>query len=390
MHETGSHTSSPSGFLREELLASFAMRDSESQGRRYHEPHHPYRGAFQRDRDRVVHTKAFRRLENKTQVFAAPLSDHFRTRLTHTLEVSQISTTIGRALCLNSDFCEVLALSHDIGHPPFGHEGEMVLNEIMQSHGSGFDHNLHALRIVEDFEVKYPSFRGLNLTYEVREGIVKHSRDWDKLTCSYLDLREYEPGVKPPLEAQIIDLADEIAYDAADLDDGYRAGLLSVDQVGSEVPFLFECLEQIRKTHPSAGERIWFAESLRHLIDHLVTDLIQTTRSVIEVRAVRSVADVRSQDCRLVSFSPETASLSQRLKAFLNANLYQDDSVKRGCSSARQYLEGLFDYYMRHPENLPPHHQGRLDSYDLPAVVCDYIAGMTDSFAENRFGEIRN
>ncbi len=370
------------------VLAPFAMRDDQSRGRRHPEAVHPYRTEFQRDRDRVVHTKAFRRLENKTQVFAPLFSDHFRTRLTHTLEVTQVSTTIARALGLNMDLCEVLALSHDIGHPPLGHEGEKVLDQIMKKHGSGFDHNLHALRIVEDFEVKYPAFRGLNLTYEVREGIVKHSSDWKDSTRSYINLSEYEPGVKPPLEAQVIDLADEIAYNAADLDDGYRSGLLRADLIQEEVP-LFERLSgTVRSEYPQAQERIWVSETLRRLIDFLVTDLIEFTWSEIRANGIQSLEDVRRQKTQIVSLSPPTSGLNQRLKSFLNKRLYDDPTLKQGRLSARELIEGLFAYYLLNPQALPDHHRSRLRDSELPRVVCDYIAGMTDGFAEQQLRKI--
>ena len=370
------------------VLAPYAMRDEQSRGRRHPEVAHPYRTEFQRDRDRIVHSKAFRRLENKTQVFAPLFSDHFRTRLTHTLEVTQVSTTIARALGLNTDLCEVLALSHDIGHPPFGHKGEKVLDQIMGEHGSGFDHNLHALRIVEDFEVKYPAFRGLNLTYEVREGIVKHSTDWEDSTRSYIDLSEYEPGVKPPLEAQIIDLADEIAYNAADLDDGYGSGLLRADLIQEEVP-LFERLSgTVRSEYPRAQERIWVSETLRRLIDFLVTDLIEFTWSEIRACGIQSVEDVRRQKTQIVSLSPPTSRLNQRLKRFLNKRLYDDPTLKQARLSAQELIEGLFGYYLANPQALPDHHRSRLRDSELPRVVGDYIAGMTDGFAEQQLRKI--
>ncbi len=370
-------------------LAPFAMCDDQSRGRRHSEAAHPYRSEFQRDRDRIVHTKAFRRLENKTQVFAPLFSDHFRTRLTHTLEVTQVSTTIARAMGLNTDLCEVLALSHDIGHPPFGHEGEKVLDRIMKTYGSGFDHNLHALRIVEDFEVKYPAFRGLNLTYEVREGIIKHSSDWEGSTQSYVDLSEYEPGVKPPLEAQVIDPADEIAYNAADLDDGYRSGVLRAELMRGEVPLFARLSETVRSEYPRARERIWVGETLRRLIDCLVTDLIEFTLSEIRARGIRSVEDVRRQEALIVSLSPATSSLNQGLKHFLNERLYDDPTLKQARRSAQELIERLFGYYLVNPQALPDHHRSRLGDHELPRVVCDYIAGMTDGFAEKQFDEVR-
>ena len=369
-------------------LAPFAMCDDQSRGRRHPEEAHPYRSEFQRDRDRIVHTKAFRRLENKTQVFAPFFSDHFRTRLTHTLEVTQVSTTIARAMGINADLCEVLALSHDIGHPPFGHEGEKVLDRIMRKHGSGFNHNLHALRIVEDFEVKYPAFRGLNLTYEVREGIIKHSSDWEDSTRSYVDLSEYQPGIKPTLEAQVIDPADEIAYNAADLDDGYRSGLLGADLIRDEVPLFARISETVRSEYPRAQEEIWVSETLRRLIDCLVTDLIEFTMSEIRDRGIQSVEDVRRQEALIVSLSPATSRLNQGLKHFLNGKLYDDPTLRQARLSAQVLIEGLFGYYLVNPRALPEHHRSRLGDSQLPSVVCDYIAGMTDGFAERQFEKV--
>ena len=369
-------------------LAPYAMKDNRSRGRRHPEPFHFYRSEFQRDRDRVVHTKAFRRLENKTQVFPFRFSDHFRTRLTHTLEVSQISTTIARALRINSDLCEVLALSHDIGHPPFGHEGEKVLDQIMKDHGSGFDHNLHALRIVEDFEVKYPEFRGLNLTYEVREGIVKHSNDWADSTQCYLDLSEYELGVKPTLEAQVIDVADEIAYNTADLDDGYRSGLLSLELILKEVPLFKKLSETIRGRYADLQERIWVSETLRCLIDYLVTDLIKCTDEKLKKLDVRKLDDIRNGEFRMVSMSPDTSLCNQQLKEFLTENLYSNSSLYSAQSITQRILQGLFHHYHGNPKELPPHHQSRLFDVGRARVVCDYIAGMTDGYASQRYNDI--
>src|ERR1700704_183135 len=221
------------------MLAPYALRAEESRGRRYPEAGHAYRNDFQRDRDRVVHSRAFRRLENKTQVFTRRLSDHFRNRLTHTIEVAQISRTIAAELQLNEDLVEALALVHDVGHPPFGHAGECILDAAMREHGLSFDHNLHALRIVEDFELRYAAFRGLNLTFEVREGIIKHSHDYK--AEDHPELAEYLLDQRPPLEAQLIDLTDEIGYNTADLDDGYEARLLTVDQISSSVSLFDHC-----------------------------------------------------------------------------------------------------------------------------------------------------
>src|SRR6267143_2957744 len=253
------------------MLADYAVRVENSRGRRHPEPPHPYRNDFQRDRDRVVHARAFRRLEAKTQVFTRRYSDHFRNRLTHTIEVAQISRTIAAQLGLNTDLAEALALVHDLGHPPFGHSGEKALDAAMRQHGFSFDHNLHALRIVEDFELRYAAFRGLNLTFEVREGIIKHSRDYD--VKEHPELAEYLLDQRPPLEAQLIDLADEIAYNTADLDDGYEARLLSLDDIRAGIPVFERFYVEVEKIYPDAPEKLKFNEIIKRMLDRLVGDL---------------------------------------------------------------------------------------------------------------------
>src|SRR4029077_18488077 len=265
------------------MLASSAVREEDSRGRRYPEPPHPYRTPFQRDRDRVLHSRAFRRLENKTQVFTRRYSDHFRTRLTHTLEVAQIAPTVAPQLGLNDELVEVLALVHDIGHPPFGHAGEHVLDSAMRRHGLFFDHNLHALRIVEDFEQRYAAFRGLNLTFEVREGIIKHSRDYD--AKEFPQLSEYWLDQRPPLEAQLIDATDELAYNTADLDDGYEARLLTLEQIKENVPVFARFFDEVEKLYPAAQKKLQFNEVLRRILDRWVSDLIQNTQAQIDLLA---------------------------------------------------------------------------------------------------------
>src|SRR5467141_252787 len=254
------------------MLADYAVRVENSRGRRHPEPPHPYRNDFQRDRDRVVHARAFRRLEAKTQVFTRRYSDHFRNRLTHTIEVAQISRTIAAQLGLNTDLAEALALVHDLGHPPFGHSGEKALDAAMRQHGFSFDHNLHALRIVEDFELRYAAFRGLNLTFEVREGIIKHSRDYD--VKEHPELAEYLLDQRAPLEAQLIDLADEIAYNTADLDDGYEARLLTVEQIADSVDLFKRRYSDAKSRYPDAVEKLKFNEALKGVLDGFVGDLL--------------------------------------------------------------------------------------------------------------------
>src|SRR5579885_349871 len=284
------------------MLASYAVEVTHSRGRRFAEPPHPYRNDYQRDRDRVIHARAFRRLEAKTQVFTRRYSDHFRNRLTHTLEVTQISRTIAGALNLNVDLAEALALVHDIGHPPFGHAGEKALDTAMKEHGLSFDHNLHALRIVEDFELRYAAFRGLNLTFEVREGIIKHSHDYD--AREFPELSEYLLDSKPPLEAQLIDLADEIAYTAADLDDGFESHLIDLEEIRQGVSGFDKFYEEAEKKWPDAIDKLKFNEALKRLLNGFVTDLIENTKANVNAAKVNGVEDVRKWPIRLVSFSP--------------------------------------------------------------------------------------
>ena len=369
-------------------LAPYAMRDELTAGRQYCEPSHAYRSEFQRDRDRIVHTKAFRRLENKTQVFDPDHSDHFRNRLTHTIEVGQIARTISEALGLNSDLCEVLALSHDIGHPPFSHEGENVLDRIMREFSSGFDHNLHALRIVEHFEEKYPSFPGLNLTFEVREGIVKHSRDYWGDEELYVDISPYLPGQRPPLEAQLVDVADEIAYSSADLDDGYDSGLLTLEQVVEGVEFVGCLYRKVEADHPAVPEGLRVRETVRQIIDTLVTSVISQTRRTLEEYGIDSVQGVRSFPRRVLQLDDQIAADNRQLKRFLEQNLYHHKIVRKAREKAQHLIEALFRYYLEHPREIPERHYSRVSSLDLHSVACDYIAGMTDKYAQAKYREL--
>src|SRR5436190_4853772 len=302
------------------MLGALRFPVSQSRGRRYPEPDHPYRNPFQRDRDRIVHARAFRRLEAKTQVFTPGLSDHFRNRLTHTIEVSQIARTVASVLGLEESLTEALALAHDIGHPPFAHAGEDELNRQMQRFGDRFDHNLHALRIVETFEQRYARFPGLNLTFEVREGIVKHSRDFEPGEAPQLD--EYLPGLRPPLEAQLIDLADEVAYNTADLDDAFAAGMLAAGDIAECVPQYRAIFEEVETQFPGASARERFHEGLRQLIDVLVSGLIEGTVAAAGQSGAASVEDVRAWPARLANFTPEVAVTSRALKNFLLQKVY--------------------------------------------------------------------
>jgi dGTPase len=359
-------------------IAPYAMDVRQSRGRRFPESQHPYRNDYARDRDRVVHSRAFRRLEAKTQVFTARFSDHFRNRLTHTLEVAQVARTVAGALALNSDLAEALALVHDIGHPPFGHAGERKLDARMRQHGERFDHNLHALRIVEQFEQRYLDFPGLNLTFEVREGIVKHSRDYS--AAEFPELAEYLLDQRPPLEAQLIDWVDEIAYNTADLDDAFEARLLDLKALQAEVPLFAEAWDEIGRVHPKGPTKLKFNAALKRVFDRLTTDLIENTRGQIAESGVRSVEDVRGQEKRLAGFSPAMTEQNAALKRFLAARIYSNEAIAEDRNRSVETLDALFQFFLDHPDRMPPLH-ARLAGNTSPArVVCDYVAGMTDNF----------
>jgi dGTPase len=364
------------------MLAGYAVHVEHSRGRRFTEPQHPYRNDFQRDRDRVIHARAFRRLEAKTQVFTRRYSDHFRNRLTHSLEVTQISRTIAGALNLNPDLVETLGLVHDIGHPPFGHSGEKTLNAAMREHGLSFDHNLHALRIVEDFEQRYAAFRGLNLTFEVREGIIKHSHDYsaDSERGAHPELAEYLLDQRPPLEAQLIDLADEIAYNTADLDDGYEAHLLPLEEIREGVPVFERFYREVEQIYPTAPHKLKFNETLKRVLNRFVDDLITNTQSLLNQAKIRTVDDVRAHSARLTAFSPTVDAERQQTKDFLHENLYFSPALADEKDDAERVVAELFTFWMNHPEALPHNYQEKAKAESLPRVVCDYIAGMTDHF----------
>ena len=360
------------------MLADYAVRVEQSCGRRHPEPAHPYRNDFQRDRDRVIHARAFRRLEAKTQVFTRRYSDHFRNRLTHTIEVAQISRTIAAKLGLNADLVEALALVHDIGHPPFGHAGEKQLDALMSEHGERFEHNLQALRIVEEFEQRYLNFRGLNLTFEVREGIVKHSRDYPP--AEFPELGEYLLELKPPLEAQLIDLVDEIAYNTADLDDAFEAHLLDLGQLRAEVPVFDAAYSEVDRAYPQGLRKLKFNEALKHVLDLLATDLIENTQRAIDASRVADVEDVRRQASRLAGFSPQMGEHNASLKRFLLARVYSLPAIAEERDRSATALGELFRFYLDHPDRLPAQYAEAAQREPRHRVICDYIAGMTDHF----------
>ena len=359
-------------------LAPYAMDVRRSRGRRYPEPQHPYRNDYARDRDRVIHSRAFRRLEAKTQVFTMRFSDHFRNRLTHTIEVAQIARTVAGALDLNTDLVEALALVHDIGHPPFGHAGERRLDARMREHGDRFDHNLHALRIIEQFEQRYLDFPGLNLTFEVREGIIKHSRDYS--AAEFPALAEYLLDERPPLEAQLIDLVDEIAYNTADLDDGFEARLLDFEQLRAEVPVFDMAYADVERRHPAGLRKLKFNEALKQILDRLATDLIDNTRRQVEASGIKDVEDVRRHAKRLAAFSSDVARQNAGLKQFLNARVYSHPAISEERDRSVAALDALFCFFLDHPDRMPKHYAELAQVEPRHRVVCDYIAGMTDHF----------
>jgi dGTPase len=360
------------------MLAPYALRAEDSRGRRYPEPGHPYRNDFQRDRDRVVHSRAFRRLENKTQVFTRRYSDHFRNRLTHTIEVAQISRTIAAELELNEDLVEALALVHDVGHPPFGHAGERALDAMMRRHADRFDHNLHALRIVEQFEQRYADFPGLNLTFEVREGIIKHSAN--HTVGEFPQLAPYLLELRPPLEAQLIDLTDEIAYSTADLDDGVEAMILTREQVREGVPTFARLHDEVDRLYPKAPEKLKFNETLKRVLDRLVSDLIAHSTKQIGAAGIDSVTAVREFPQRLLGFSPAVEVERRQLRDYLYQNVYYSPELRPDKEQAEQVISQLFDFFIRSPHELPATYQEKMQHEPLYRIVCDYIAGMTDNY----------
>jgi dGTPase len=365
------------------MLARLRFPVEQSRGRAYPEPAHPYRNAFQRDRDRVIHSRAFRRLEAKTQVFAPGLSDHFRNRLTHTIEVAQIARTAANVLALDEDLTEALALAHDIGHPPFAHAGEEELNRQMERFGERFDHNLHALRIVDSFEQRYARFPGLNLTFEVREGIVKHSHDL--VPGQQPELDAYQPSLRPTLEAQLIDLADEVAYNTADLDDAFSAGMFSSQDVAASVPEYAAIHEAMETQFPGATARERFHEGLRQLVDLLVSGLIEGTAAGAREAGVRDAGEVRAAPRRLAAFTPHAAGTSRALKQFLYGTVYFSPALTEDRGRSMSMVAELFQFFCKHPERLPESYGELARRQPAHRVVCDYIAGMTDAFFMRTF-----
>ena len=360
--------------------------------RRTHlEPSHSYRSPFTRDTARILHARAFRRLAGKTQVFtrlpSAPPADHFRSRLTHTLEVAQIARTAAAALGLNTELAETLALAHDIGHPPYGHAGERALDAALRAHGLTFDHNLHALRIVTWFEERYPAFRGLNLTLAVREGIVKHSRDFN--AAEHPELAEFFPGQFPPLEAQLIDLTDEIAYLTADLDDGLDSGILVLEEAREALPLLREFYDDARRLYRDAAPRLVYSDALRRMLDMLVTDLIYEVRAGVAALGATTLKEIRNAPARLASLSPKMEAERAAAKTYLYERLYNSPGQEEIHEHAERVVAELFAALMSDPALMPGDHQAQTGTEGLARTVADYIAGMTDAYIEEQWARIQ-
>jgi len=377
--EDGCWTDAPDWLDREEaVLAPFAVRTRQSRGRRYAEEPHAFRTLYQRDRDRVVHSTAFRRLMYKTQVLVAQTNDHHRTRLTHTLEVAMISRTIARRLCLNEDLTEAIALSHDLGHPPFGHAGEEALNACMRDHG-GFEHNRHGLRIVELLEYRYADFPGLNLSWEVLEAMAYHSKRPEAT-----EVQEFlRPGF-PFLEAQVVDAADSLAYNTHDVDDALSIGLIALEDL-DEVEFWQRALERVRRRHGEVGPEQLQSTAVRALINWQVEDLLQHTAERLKRHKVRTVDDVRSAPELLAAPGPEVCRLKASLEEFLHRRVYRHHRVQRMAAKGGRILTQLFAEFCRAPQLLPQRYARRAFASTPERTVCDYIAGMTDRYAQEEY-----
>ena len=362
----------------ERELAAYAMRSRSSRGRVHPDPEHPYRTAYQRDRDRIVHTTAFRRLEYKTQVFVYSEGDHYRNRLTHSIEVAQIGRTMARALGCNEDLVEAICLAHDLGHSPFGHTGETTLNELMRDHG-GYDHQKQTYRIITRLEQRYPDHPGLNLTFEVREGVVKHDTDYD-----VVDARDYNPDERGTLECQLCNLADEIAYNTSDSDDGLRAGILRPTEF-LDLAICRRVLDSLGETASSVDltrplERHRF---IRRLVGIEVSDAIQSTGANLRAAGVRNLADLRAQEHNVSAYSDAIKEENRELKRFLFASFYRHYRVVRMAGKADRTVRALFTAFVEEPAQLPPDTQNNVSERgrDVYRVVCDYISGMTDRYA---------
>jgi dGTPase len=364
------------------ILAPYACFSSESRGRQYAQKEHPLRTVFQRDRDRVIHSAAFRRMEYKTQVFVNHEGDHYRTRLTHTIEVAQISRSVARTLGLNEDLAEAIALVHDLGHTPFGHSGEEVLNDLLADFG-GFNHNCQSLRVVDFLERRYPEYPGLNLTYEVREGIAKH-----ETTSQPIYPEIFPPGEKPTLEASLVDIADAIAYNSHDIDDGLSSGILKWEML-DDIPLWLEMLAASKKMYPELDEDHRRYSMVRLLVNRQATDLIENTIKNIERENIVSLQDVRNSKRVLIAFSGEFKGKIESLKKFLSEQMYHHPHLVEMSQQAEEVIRTLFDRYKNNPEKLHGKYKLRLKEEPTELIIADFIAGMTDRYAYRMYDEVK-
>ncbi len=366
-------------------LATYASKSKNSKGRKYKEKFKDRRFAFERDRDRIVHSEAFRRLEYKTQVFVIHAGDYYRTRLTHSLEVSQVARGIARRLKLNEDLTEAIALAHDLGHTPFGHNGEYMLNELMKDYG-GFEHNLQSYRIVSFLEERYPDFKGLNLSFETLEGLVKHSSKYDN--PMNMELTEFHLDLKPSLEAQIIDLADEIAYNNHDIDDGLKSGLIKFDDLYENVELWRDVIKLVNRKFGKTDLQLTIYRGISFLISKLMDDLIKNSIETIKKNRIKTIEDVRHFKTKLIDFSEDIKIRNNELKKFLYNNLYTNHEVIAMKIKAENVIKALFAAYCQYPKLLPVKYRKRVGEFTLERVVTDYIAGMTDRYAINEYKKI--
>ncbi len=373
----------PGSIQSETLLAPYAMNSSISKGRAYNEQEHPYRSMYQRDRERILHTTAFRRLEYKTQVFVNYEGDYYRTRLTHTLEVAQIARTIARALSLNEDLVEAIALAHDLGHTPFGHSGEEILNDLMKDYG-GFDHNIQSLRVIDILEKRYPEFSGLNLTFEVREGVARHSSSFDNPPKT----EEFNLKQFPTLEAQVVDVADEIAYFSHDLDDGLTSRIL-LEPLLAELDIWKDLKLDIKRQDKGMDNEKRRYQAIRGIINNLATDLISESAKRIKALDIDSPDKARGCDKKIINFSPVVNKQKVALRDFLFDNFYRHYRVMRMANKAKRFIVKLFEVYLKEPRLLPSSYYERaIDKSTRRIIICDYIAGMTDRYALDEYKKL--
>jgi dGTPase len=368
------------------LLSPLATKAKNSRGRKYSEKEHPYRSVYQRDRDRIIHSAAFRRLEYKTQVFVYHEGDYYRTRLTHTLEVAQIARTISKILRLNEDLTEAIALAHDLGHTPFGHAVEAVLNELTKEEG-GFNHNIQGLRVVDSLEQRYPDFKGLNLSWETREGIVRHSANTE-ITGTFLE-KEFAKNEQPTIETQVMDIADEIAYDSHDLDDGIKSGLIFENDLNKEIKLYNTTLKAVKRKYTNLNQELRVYLIIRNLINLQVTDLIENTAKAAKKLKIVDSSDIKKSKNRVISFSEEMKELRKEMRKFLFDNLYCHWRVLRMSDKAKRFIKSLFYVYLNNPDLIPPVYKGNLaQNIGIKRIICDYIAGMTDRHALEEYKKL--